>query len=564
MAAYGLLTARRTRGEYQPMLPRPNSMADDQEAYRYSVWRNPAVFGPNANGPPAQGRSNTPGYAALPDNIMAAQRRGIDLQVALNPSVYGPGANGPPQAGGVALEAGYNQTVAPNGLLREPITARGQYNNAMVANGGLLNNAQAAGLHTNTGYMTSKTVGGKWGVRGSGVPLRPGEPGYSSTAVGGITNLMGATQSQEPPADYRSPAAGLLGPGGKVTQEYLAAKFPGRYQLGDRGQMMPTESELSQRRAYAASPEGMANTARLAANREAYQERWQGLLADRRANVTQNAMARGAARRGRLEARNAPQQGMGLLEQMAMRDPRNAAQLLAMRQQGLLGQMQLQGQMQMQGNRIGLDRELGLLNAQNQRESNQATLARFGRQDSQAQMENFSNLVGALPALKQTNPALARQIEAQLPAMAGGLLGGGGQTAQPRNVARPKPPGAVGGILSQDEWESMNNMTPEQQQSFLRGTVTDPVQRRTVEKQLAGPGLFDYLSAGVGAIGGAAGDAISPTINGLFDDPAMPRQPLPSELDDQPDDSPQLRALKARLRQKYSVGRSSRARPVSF
>jgi hypothetical protein len=451
-----------------------------------------------------------------------------------------------------------NQTYASNGLLYDPITARGQYNNAVVNNGGLLSNGQAAGLHSQTGYMPNKTVGGRYGQPMPGAIERAGVgQRFSNISSGdyftdnrqgyGPYNFAAAQPSSTAREVVPAPTQGLLD----------SSVGAGRYMIGPRGQIMPTELERSRRRNVAASPEGMANTARLAANREAYQTQRQGLLADRRANVTQIAMNRRSARQDRLASRNAPQQGMGLLEQMAMRDPRNAAQLLAMRQQGLLAQQgmglqqqQLQAQMQMQGGRLGLDRELGLLNAQNQRESNQATLARFGKQDQQQSMENFANLVGALPALKQTNPALARQIEMQLPIMAGNSMGLPFSNAPSRQVARQKPPGAVGGILSQDEWDSMGEMTPEQQQAFLRGKVTDPVQRRTVEKQLAGPGLFDALSMGVQGVGGAVGDLISPRVNGLFDDPANPRDPLPGELDLSPDDSPQMRALKMRLRQK--------------
>jgi hypothetical protein len=266
----------------------------------------------------------------------------------------------------------HNQTYAPNGLLYDPITARGQYNNAVVNNGGLLSNGQAAGLHSQTGYMPSKTVGGRYGQPMPGAIERAGVgQRFSNISSGdyftdnrqgyGPYNFAAAQPASTAREVVPAPTQGLL-------DNSVGA---GRYMIGPRGQIMPTELERSRRRNQAASPEGMANTARLAENREAYQTQRQGLLADRRANVTQNAMARGAARRGRLEASNAPQQGMGLLEQMAMRDPRNAAQLLAMRQQGLLAQqqMQLQGRrldqegmlaqqgLGLQGQRLGLDRE---------------------------------------------------------------------------------------------------------------------------------------------------------------------------------------------------------------
>jgi hypothetical protein len=448
----------------------------------------------------------------------------------------------------------HNQTYAPNGLLYDPITARGQYNNAVVNNGGLLSNGQAAGLHSQTGYMPSKTVGGRYGQPMPGAIERAGVgQRFSNISSGdyftdnrqgyGPYNFAAAQPASTAREVVPAPTQGLL-------DNSVGA---GRYMIGPRGQIMPTELERSRRRNQAASPEGMANTARLAENREAYQTQRQGLLADRRANVTQIAMNRRSARQDRLAARNAPQQGMGLLEQMAMRDPRNAAQLLAMRQQGLLAQQglslqqqQLQQQGMLAGNRMGLDRELGMLNAQNQRDANQATLARFGKQDQQQSMENFANLVGALPTLKQTNPALARQIEMQLPIMAGNSMGLPFSNAPSRQVARQKPPGAVGGILSQDEWDSMGEMTPEQQRAYLRSKVTDPVQRRTVEKQLAGPGVLDYFWEGAGM----AGSAISPRVNGLFDDPANPRDPQPGELEISPNDTPQQRAIKMRLRQR--------------
>jgi hypothetical protein len=266
----------------------------------------------------------------------------------------------------------HNQTYAPNGLLYDPITARGQYNNAVVNNGGLLSNGQAAGLHSQTGYMPSKTVGGRYGQPMPGAIERAGVgQRFSNISSGdyftdnrqgyGPYNFAAAQPASTAREVVPAPTQGLL-------DNSVGA---GRYMIGPRGQIMPTELERSRRRNQAASPEGMANTARLAENREAYQTQRQGLLADRRANVTQIAMNRRSARQDRLAARNAPQQGMGLLEQMAMRDPRNAAQLLAMRQQGLLAQqqMQLQGRrldqegmlaqqgLGLQGQRLGLDRE---------------------------------------------------------------------------------------------------------------------------------------------------------------------------------------------------------------
>jgi hypothetical protein len=609
MAAYGLLTARRTRGEYQPMLPRPNSLAD-------AMRGAPGPFDPYAH---AQGQQDALGLGIAAGGGLLAQagprgkgtypvkrvRRGLltddlvdrfdtptaplnqpdangnyhlvtaDMRMPSHPG-FRPGlddrpANFQQMAGGQT--ANYNQTVAPNGLLREPITGRGHYNNAMVNNGGLLTNAQAADLQTRTGYMPTKTVGGR-GPLGAMAPTitRPVNPdlggGRSNYAynpnyerpAGSPSSGDYFTDNRQGYGPYGPAFAAALGnkpvdrtPARAPTQDDMDRLFNGRYEIGPRGEMRPTETERSRRQNYAASTEGMANTARLAENREAYQTQRQGLLADRRANVTQIAMNRRSARQDRLAARNAPQQGMGLLEQMAMRDPRNAAQLLAMRQQGLLAQQglslqqqQLQQQGMLAGNRMGLDRELGMLNAQNQRDANQATLARFGKQDQQQSMENFANLVGALPTLKQTNPALARQIEMQLPIMAGNSMGLPFSNAPSRQVARQKPPGAVGGILSQDEWDSMGEMTPEQQRAYLRSKVTDPVQRRTVEKQLAGPGVLDYFWEGAGM----AGSAISPRVNGLFDDPANPRDPQPGELEISPNDTPQQRAIKMRLRQR--------------
>jgi hypothetical protein len=474
-----------------------------------------------------------------------------------------------------------NQTYAPNGLLYDPITARGQYNNAVVNNGGLLSNGQAAGLHSQTGYMPNKTVGGKYGQPMPGGRAMPeGRPGYGpygsamddlmlsgggpyfgGAAVRPVGGRPTFVDAQQDTTDYRSQAAGLLGPGGQVTPAYLEAiraarpvRSPG---MAGGGGYDPFAGGTPGGMPYAPTPRNAGGLSPL----EARESSRQAALADAKSGnpqtargmVTARAIQRQQERRGRIASRNAPQQGMGLLEQMAMRDPRNAAQLLAMRQQGLLAQQglslqqqQLQQQGMLAGNRMGLDRELGMLNAQNQRDANQATLARFGKQDQQQSMENFANLVGALPTLKQTNPALARQIEMQLPIMAGNSMGLPFSNAPSRQVARQKPPGAVGGILSQDEWDSMGEMTPEQQRAYLRSKVTDPVQRRTVEKQLAGPGVLDYFWEGAGM----AGSAISPRVNGLFDDPANPRDPQPGELEISPNDTPQQRAIKMRLRQR--------------
>jgi hypothetical protein len=50
--------------------------------------------------------------------------------------------------------------------------------------------------------------------------------------------------------------------------------------------------------------------------------------------LTQRAMGRSAARQQRIAERNAPPQQMGMLEQLAMRDPRNAMALMEMNQRG--------------------------------------------------------------------------------------------------------------------------------------------------------------------------------------------------------------------------------------
>jgi hypothetical protein len=495
-----------------------------------------------------------------------------------------------------------NQTYAPNGLLYDPITARGQYNNAVVNNGGLLSNAQAAGLHSQSGYMPNRTVGGKYGMpmpsdysmanadsvnyqdaarTQYGLPTSAGQGGINNEdflggnqpwfggaavrPVGGRPTFVDATPNTY---DYRSQAAGLLGPGGQVTPAYLEAiraarpvQSPG---MAGGGGYDPFAGGSQGGSPYAPTPRNAGGLSPL----EARESSRQSALADAKSGnpqtargmVTARAIQRQQDRRGRIASRNAPQQGMGLLEQMAMRDPRNAAQLLEIQRRGLLGQQELE-----------LKRQQGLLDAEVKREGYgiegkryEAEIARQGNIDSRDSQKL---------ALDYEAAATEAEARGDFPAadryrgLAAGMTGqgqAGAQQATPRRVAAPKPPPGASPHMTQTQWNRYTTLDENKKAQYLRSIGVDRQGQRAIQKAEAGPNLWDAYSAGNQAIGGLLGDAISPAINGLFDDPAMPRQPNAGELDDQPDDSPQMRALKARLRQRYSVGRSSQSRPVSF
>lgn len=608
MAAYGLLAGRRSRGEYQPMLPRPNSMQDalQNAPGPYDPYSNaPARRAPSAGGLLMQQAPRTsqlmanwqtlmPEHAGQPYHGLGATSRERIRQGYANEVL------GPMRALAQSLESrqdsrtvGPNQTVDQKGLLYDPSTGRGHYNNALVNNGGLLTNAQAAGLHSQTGYMPNKTVGGKWGVQGSGVPLNPT---YERPA-GSPSSGDYFTDSRQGYGPYGPQFAAALGnrpvdqtPAKVHTQDDLDRLFgPGKYQIGPRGETMPTEMERSRRRNQAASPEGIARTEMLAGNRVAYQERRQGLLDQRQTNVTQNAMARGAARRGRLEARRAGPEPMGLLEQMAMRDPRNAAQLLAMRQQGLLAQQGLnlqQQQLQQQG-------QLGLLNADIRRQGvtaegkrYDAEIARQGNRDGIERQKLALDYRAAAAAARQNGDYQgAANYERQAAELGGGTPAapqGGlltpnqqGPPAPGPVAATPKTPGpaqadplASQGVTDPYEQQHLRSLSPPEQDEYLRRRGFTEQQRiaiirSTSENQYYGVPFaqrpLDRLAPGGGKkpdrdysndpFGYAAGNQ-APLYGSLPPPVGLLGQPTAQGLLDNPGDTREQARAKSRLRQR--------------
>jgi hypothetical protein len=413
-----------------------------------------------------------------------------------------------------------------------------------VQPGGPYSNADAQTYAGNTGYMPRKTVGGLFGRQvGERVANNPmARQGYGvSPGTGADPNLsLAENLANDPVAQNRSgvffggatigvgadgrptffaakkPGEGEVG--GRATQEYLDERFgPGKYRLGPRGEIIGQPRSPGVLTGYqpgvgnvAAPPPRAPYTgpspleAQQATRNAAVADAMSGEPQTQRGLLTARAMQETQARRGRIEARRAGPQQPGLLEQMALRDPRMAMQVADLQQRGLLAQLA----MQQQGQDRGLRRELGLLEAGNQREANQARLAQYGSQDALKYAEAGANARKiAMEYEGRRDFVNARKYHAQADEFErriGGrqdLFGPtGGQ--QPTGAPAVPPAAASANITDPAQWRSLVESTPEEQERTLIGLgVTDPRKRAAIRTEASGGhrrGVLDMYADFIG------------------------------------------------------------------
>lgn len=222
----------------------------------------------------------------------------------------------------------------------------------------------------------------------------------------------------------------------------------------------------------------------LKARQLAYQQRQAGAeqnMLARQQMVQQNAMARGDARRGRIESRN---QGPNFFDQMMQQDPETALAAMEVQQRGqalnnqnLLAQGQLQNQA-----------------AENQWRMKDAE-ARLGltRNDMDMKKQEVAgNMLAAAAAIRDANPDLADQLEQQAMGQIGGQQGQNamaGPQGAPQGQRRTSP-------VHEEKLASLKS--PREKRDYMRNVMRLPENEITYRLQQ------DYQPSLAGSMFGAA------------------------------------------------------------
>lgn len=327
--------------EYQAIAPRPNSLADVPASAQAYQQHRQDLFGLNlaANG----GIQAQPGPMGPPGSRFPIKPAG---PLGLSPPTPGDvGVMNQPNSQGqynfvtadmrtpahTGFRPGFDDRPAnfqpmAQGPVASPVSGAGQYANS-VAQNGLMNNAQAGSFQSATGYMPSKTVGGKFGLNSS-QPMDFEKPQFSGQQ---IADRIAQRPGFFGPNLYNPKNRGPVQPGPEPPNQARVDELfgPGRYKVtGTR--MEPTEAEKSKRRNYEASPEGRAKTKMLAENAESTKAARASSLAERRANVVANAKERRALRQERIAQKKNPgvaNRFFGNQQDLAMQGLRNQGAL---------------------------------------------------------------------------------------------------------------------------------------------------------------------------------------------------------------------------------------------
>lgn len=242
----------------------------------------------------------------------------------------------------------------------------------------------------------------------------------------------------------------------------------------------------------------------LAENRAAYQSRRGAEIASRQEKVEANAAQRGAERRQRLADRRSGPSPLGLAEQMAMRDPRMAMELLQLRQRGLLANQELASReaAALRNYELGL----GDLDVRGRQVD-----AEIGRYDQESNRWNFEQANALDAAAIAAGQAGDFKEQDRLRALANGLRQGraglqGGGSPAPGQPQRQSP-------IGPSQEQAMRQLPEDQWDSFLSNQgISDPVERDIIIRNAkgyrpAGLPIADIAEVitGGGAIGGLLG-----------------------------------------------------------
>jgi hypothetical protein len=344
--------------EYQAIAPRPNSLADVPASAQAYQQNRQDLFGLNlaANGgiQAQPGPMGPPGSRFPVNRVRPGGATNLPDTPGFDPAARG--VNLPDVVGGNPGTGGKTPFAVP---VANPISGAGQYANA-VAQNGLMNNAQAAGFQSSTGYMPSKTVGGKFGLPapmeqpfvnravnpelGGGKSGYPYNPNYERPA-GSPSSGDFFTDNRQGYGPYGPAMTARLSPPKDMTpakvhgqEDYDRLFGAGNYEYDEkRKAFVPTETYKSQKRNAApaskpavpkTTPSNLASTPKAGTNSKSSSGALP--LEQRRANVVSNAKERRALRQERIAQKQNPgvaNRFFGSQQDLAMQGLRNQGAL---------------------------------------------------------------------------------------------------------------------------------------------------------------------------------------------------------------------------------------------